>query len=86
MLSRCLKNSSCLPKSHLVSSSAMNRDRRKILASIFADTAKYSLTAGVVGAAILGGKISFGIIFVLSLITAVCGALAYFVTPKDKET
>jgi hypothetical protein len=63
----------------------MNRDRRKTLASIFADTAKYSLTAGVVGAAIQGGKIPFGTIFTLSLITTICGFLAYFVTPKDKE-
>jgi len=34
----------------------MNRDRRKIVAAIFADVAKYSLTAGVVGA-IISGKI-----------------------------
>ena len=62
----------------------MNRDRRKILASIFADTAKYSLTAGVIGA-IIGGKLSLPGVFVLGLIAGIFCLLAYFVTPKAKE-
>jgi hypothetical protein len=62
----------------------MNRDRRKILASIFADTAKYSLTAGVVGA-VISGKISFTTVFTFGLITGIFCLLAYFVTPKDKD-
>jgi len=60
----------------------MNRDRRKVLATIFADTAKYSLTAGVIGA-LIGGKISLQTAFLLGLIAAIFCLLAYFVTPKD---
>jgi uncharacterized membrane protein len=55
----------------------MNRDRRKIVASIFADAAKYSLTAGVLGAVVTG--------VVMGLIAGIFSILAYFVTPKDKE-
>jgi hypothetical protein len=62
----------------------MNRDRRKVLASILADTAKYSLTAGVIGA-LIGGKISILTTLGLGAIAGVFGLLAYFVTPKDKD-
>jgi len=60
----------------------VNRDRRKVIGNIFADAAKYTLTAGVLGS-ILAGKfiafvgISLGVSFVLFAV------LAYFITPKD---
>jgi len=62
----------------------MNRDRRKVVAAIFADVAKYSLTAGVVGA-IISGQIFLPSLLALGLIACIVGLLAYFVTPKDKN-
>jgi hypothetical protein len=62
----------------------MNRDRRKIVAAIFADVAKYSLTAGVVGA-IISGQIFLPSLLALGLIAGIVGVLAYFVTPVDKN-
>jgi len=32
----------------------MNRDRRKVIGNIFADAAKYTLTAGVIGSILAG--------------------------------
>lgn len=63
-----------------------NRDRRKLLAVIFADTAKYSLTAGVLGT-FIGEKMSYDYktILVLGNVTTLCCIAAYFVTPKNKE-
>jgi hypothetical protein len=62
----------------------INRDRRKVVANIFADFAKYVLTAGIIGSLvaeklpILSG-LGMLILFIgLTLIT-------YFVTPKDVE-
>ena len=63
----------------------MNRDRRKTVASIFADAAKYSLTAGVLGAVVIGGEKSVSAGIIMGLIAGVFSVLAYFVTPKDKE-
>ena len=62
----------------------MNRDRRKVIGSIFADAAKYTLTAGVIGSIVAGKFIAFvgislGATFVLFVV------LSYFITPKDKE-
>jgi hypothetical protein len=62
----------------------MNRDRRKVVANIFADAAKYALTVGVIGS-ILSGKFSFLSGFLLALAIILLGVLAYFITPKDKE-
>ena len=63
----------------------MNRDRRKIVASIFADAAKYSLTAGVLGAVVIGGQKTVLAGVIMGLIDGIFSILAYFVTPKDKE-
>ncbi|MFH1096835.1 MAG: hypothetical protein ABH886_08595 [Candidatus Desantisbacteria bacterium] len=62
----------------------MNRDRRKVMGNIFADVAKYTLTAGAIGSILAGNfftqiGISIGLIFLLFIV------FAYFVTPKDKE-
>jgi hypothetical protein len=62
----------------------MNRERRKILAGIFADMAKYTLTGGVIGT-IIGGKFSLLTALLLGLLTGIFCVLAYFVTPKDKD-
>lgn len=62
----------------------INRDRRKIIASIFADVAKYSFTAGVLGT-VISGKISLPHLLALGLIAGIFSLLAYFVTPKDKD-
>lgn len=59
----------------------MNDDRRKVLASVFADTAKYSLAAGVIGA-FLEGRISLRMMAILGCIAVAFCIMAYFVTPK----
>jgi hypothetical protein len=59
-------------------------DRRKVVANIFADAAKYALMVGVIGS-ILSGKFSFLSGFLLALAIILLGILAYFITPKDKE-
>ncbi len=61
-----------------------NRDRRKVVAGILADAAKYSLTAGVIGS-VVSGNFSKSIAFILGLVVIIMGILAYFVTPEDKE-
>ncbi|MBI4653574.1 MAG: hypothetical protein HY752_01010 [Nitrospirae bacterium] len=62
----------------------MNRDRRKVIGNIFADAAKYTLTAGVIGS-ILTDKFIASIGFSLGLAFVLFALLSYFVTPKDKE-
>lgn len=62
----------------------MNRERRKALGSVFFDVAKYLLTTTAVGsfvvkdvnlaASIVSCASSFGLI-----------AIAYYITPRDKE-
>ena len=61
-----------------------NRDRRKIIAGIFADTAKYGLIAGIIGA-IISGEISSPITLILGLTATLFSVLAYYVTPKDSN-
>lgn len=61
-----------------------NRERRKTIGSIFADTAKYSLTAGVIGS-IVSGNFSSEIAVLLGVSAIVMGILAYVVTPEDKS-
>ena len=60
-----------------------NRERRKIIGGIFADTAKYSLTAGVIGS-IVSGSFSADIAALLGVSAIVMGILAYVVTAEDK--
>ncbi len=62
----------------------MNKDRRKVISSIFADAAKYTLTAGVIGS-ILSGKFIIPVGFMLGATFIIFLSLAYFITPKDKE-
>lgn len=62
----------------------MNRERRKVIGNIFADAAKYTLTAGVIGS-ILTGKFIVSVGFSLGLSFVLFALLAYFVTPKDRE-
>ena len=61
-----------------------NRDRRKVVAAIFADAAKYSLTAGVIGS-VVSGNFTKEIAGLLGMVIIIMGILAYFVTPEDKE-
>ncbi len=61
----------------------MNRDRRKVIGNIFADAAKYTLTAGVIGS-ILTGKFLISINILLGAFFLLFTLLSYFVTPKDK--
>lgn len=63
---------------------AMNRERRKVIGNIFADAAKYTLTAGVIGSFLAGkyfllSSIMIGISFVVFTL------LAYFITPRDEK-
>jgi hypothetical protein len=62
----------------------MNKDRRKVIANIFADAAKYTLTAGAIGG-ILAGKMPLASGILLAMVFVVFILLAYFLTPKDKE-
>ncbi len=62
----------------------MNRERRKVIGNIFADAAKYTLTAGVISS-ILSGRFIVLITILLGLTFFLFVLLAYFVTPKDKE-
>ena len=60
----------------------MNRERRKAIANIFRDAAKYTLTIGTIGS-IITKKLTqssgavFGIMFLVFIL------LTYFVTPED---
>lgn len=60
-----------------------NRDRRKIVANIFADTAKYSLTAGVLGS-IISKEFTMGIGIILGSVTLLMIALAYKITSVNE--
>lgn len=61
-----------------------NRDRRKVIAGVLADTAKYSLTAGVIGS-IVSGNFTVKIAVLLGVVVIIMGIFSYFVTPEDKE-
>lgn len=62
----------------------MNRDRRKVIGNIFADAAKYALTAGAIGS-VLAGKFFISMNILLGVVFLLFTLLAYCVTPKDKE-
>ncbi len=62
----------------------MNRERRKIVANIFGDAAKYTLTVGTIGS-IITGKLTLSTGIVFGIAFAVFLVFAYFVTPEDKK-
>lgn len=62
----------------------MNRERRKVIGNVFADVAKYTLTAGVLGS-LLSEKFSLLLYFVTGILLIVFMVLAYYITPKDKS-
>jgi hypothetical protein len=62
----------------------VNKDRRKVIANIFADTAKYTLTVGVIGS-IVADKLTLFAGLSLGLTVLFLGCMAYFVTPKDRK-
>ena len=62
----------------------MNRDRRKVIGNIFADAAKYTLTAGVISG-ILSGKTDMKLYVLTGIAISLFITFAYFITPKDKE-
>lgn len=62
----------------------MDRARRKVISLIFADAAKYTLTAGAVGGT-MTGKMSASMGLLLSFVFVVFILLAYFITPKETE-
>ncbi|MBU0701587.1 hypothetical protein KKE26_09925 [bacterium] len=62
----------------------MNRDRRNIIGNIFADAAKYTLTAGVIGS-FLAGKYSLLPNIMIGISFVAFTLLAYFITPKDER-
>ena len=57
-------------------------ERRKVVGGIFADAAKYTLTAGVIGS-ILSGKYSVLSSILVAIFFVLFALLAYFITPKD---
>lgn len=62
----------------------MNHERRKALGNVFFDVSKYLLTSIAVGTFIVQNINT--IAFAASLIASfVLMALAYYITPKDKE-
>ncbi|MBW8048916.1 MAG: hypothetical protein FVQ77_00970 [Cytophagales bacterium] len=61
----------------------MNRERRKVIGIIFADAAKYTLTAGVLGS-LLAEKFSALVYIITGFAFILLMCLAYFITPKDK--
>jgi hypothetical protein len=62
----------------------VNKDRRKVVANIFADAAKYVLTAGIISS-LLAERLSIVFSIVLVSIFTTFTVVAYFLTPKDKE-
>ena len=62
----------------------MNKARKKILASIFADAAKFSLTGGILGG-VIAGKISLINVAILLILFIIFILLAYFLTPKQNN-
>ena len=62
----------------------MNRERRKVIGNIFADAAKYALTAGVIGS-FLSGKYSLLSSTVIGSFFVLFALLVYFVTPRDEK-
>jgi len=62
----------------------MIRERRKVVGGIFADAAKYTLTAGVIGS-ILSGKYTVLSSIVVAIFFVSFALLAYFITPKDQK-
>lgn len=62
----------------------MNRERRKVIGNIFADAAKYTLTAGVISS-FLAGKYSLLSSIMISVSFVVFALLSYFITPKDEK-
>jgi putative Ca2+/H+ antiporter (TMEM165/GDT1 family) len=61
-----------------------DRERRKVIGNIFADAAKYTLTAGVI-TSFLAGKYSLLSSIMLGISFVVFALLAYFITPKDEK-
>ena len=62
----------------------MNRERRKVIGNIFADAAKYTLTAGVISS-FLAGQYSLLLSIMIGIFFVAFTLLAYFVTPKDEK-
>jgi len=62
----------------------MNKARRKILASIFADAAKLTLTAGILGT-VISEEISLRAGLLLVILIIIFILCAYFITPKDNK-
>jgi len=62
----------------------MNRDRRKLIGNIFADSAKYILTAGIIGN-FLSGKFTLFMTIGSLIVFGLLVLFAYLITPKDKE-
>lgn len=63
----------------------MNRERKKVIGNIFADAAKYTLTAGIIGS-ILTGEFIVYVGFSLGLAFVLFALLAYFVLQKTRRT
>ena len=62
----------------------MNRERRKVIGNIFADAAKYTLTAGVISS-FLSGKYSLLSSILIGGSFILFALLAYLITPKDEK-
>jgi hypothetical protein len=61
---------------------AVNRERRKVIGNIFADAAKYTLTAGVI-TSFLASKYSLASSILITISFVVLALVAYFITLKD---
>ena len=62
----------------------MNRDRRKALGSMFFDVAKYLLTTTAVGSFVIN-DVNLIASAIATLASFVLIAIAYYITPQDKE-
>lgn len=61
-----------------------DRERRKVIGNIFADAAKYTLTAGTIGS-FLTGRYSLVSNIAIGVSFFALAVLTYFITPKDKK-
>jgi len=60
---------------------ATNNDRRKLIGNVFADTAKYSLTAGVLGS-IISQNFTTAIALLLGIVAMINGNFSVFCYTK----
>lgn len=62
----------------------VNQERRKVVGKIFADSATYTLTVGIIGS-ILSGRFNLLFAMGIAITFIILTIAAYLITPQDKE-